>query len=710
MRRTRRHPIARRAALAAFLVVLALAAVAPVAAVDPPRVDRPVTDLVSELSADQQDDLEAAIDRVVREDGVQVFVLLVDSTVPLSVTDFAEETARRNSFGVNDALVVVALADRSDAIWVSDSLPITDAELDEIISGTLEPGLGAGDVTGALIATVIGLGQAGTPEPAPTTGPIPGGGSGGGPAIDIGVEVGTLVGIVFLGIGIVVVLLWLLGRLLAWRETGERTRRTAAVAREANAQLIAADDRIRTAEQEIGFVEAQFGEEASTPFRAAVDEAKRELRAAFAIRQRLDDDKPEAPPEREAMLREIMEASKRANAALDAQAQRIEQLRSLERDAPAILAALPAQVDAAEARLTSTDAALGAMSRYADSAWSAVKGNAVEARKGLTGARDAIARGTAALATDRSTAARHIVIAQRGIAGATALIDAVEHLSATLRDAETGLTAELEAAEGDLRDAQAAMDTEPDIDPKAHAPRLAEVRSALAGARSAARAVPLDPIAAARDASSARKGAAELLAAVRHDAEQARRLEAAVQSSITAAEAEVDRAADFIATRRTGVGRRARTRLMEAERLLDEALARRDADPSAAMELAQRADQLAGEAFTLASMDFARFDTGRGQPASAGSGADIAGAILGGIIGGILSGGGGSRGGWGGSTWGSPGPSRGGGGGWGGFGGGGRGGGGRSAGGSFGGFGGFGGGGGGSIGGGGGGRARGGRW
>jgi hypothetical protein len=327
------------------------------------------------------------------------------------------------------------------------------------------------------------------------------------------------------------------------------------------------------------------------------------------------------------------------------------------------------------------------------------------------GARDAIAKGNAAVAADRPAAARHIVTAQQGIAGASSLIDAVERLATTLREAEAGLPGELNAAARDLADAQAALGSEPDIDGQAYAPRLAQARASLEAARALALATPIDPLAASREVGAARRGAAELLAAVRHDAEQARRFEEAVRASITAAEAEVDRAADFIATRRTGVGRRARTRLMEAERVMDEALARREADPQASMELAKQADKLAGEAYTLAAMDFARWNAGRGGPPSpAGGGGDVAGAILGGIIGGILSGGG--RGGWGGSSWGSPGSPRSGGGGFGGggFGGGGWGGG-RSRGGSFGGgFGGFGGGRGGGIGGGGGGRARGGRW
>jgi uncharacterized membrane protein YgcG len=686
-------------ALVALAVAMAALAgpwiAAPARAVDVPRLDGTITDQVGALT-DRTEEVLAALDTVLDEQGVQVFVLFVSSTDDMTVTDFVDETAKTNSLGADDALVLVAVDDRTDAIWVSDSLSITDEELNEIIGGTLEPALRDGDFANAVIVTAQALGAAASAAVGSTSGPVvpgpiftlppgPAGGSDGGGSGLVG-----LVGIILLGLGIVVVAVWVAGRLAVWRESGERDRRLAGLARDANAQLIAADDRIRTADQETGFVEAEFGEEDAAPFRKAVTEAGAELRAAFAIRQRLDDGDPEDPPTREAMLTEIIERSKRANAALDAQKARLDELRSLERDAPTILAGLPKQLEPVEARLPAADAALAGFATYAPSAWSAVKGNAEEARKALAGAKAALARGTAAATTDRSRAAHEIVVAQRGIAGAAALLDAIDKLSAALSGARAGLGDDLAAAERDLRDARSALD---DADAT---PRSADLQRAsvdLSAARAAANANPLNPLEAARLATAARRSAAEVLTSIRRDAEQAQRFEAAVDSSIAAAQAEVDRAADFIATRRSGVRRRARTRLAEAERTLAGAVAVRPSDPKAALAQAQRADALAEEAYQLAASDFDRWDSGRRGPSD---GSDLGTAILGGIIGGILSGGGRSGGGWGGSPWGSPGPFGGGspggdGGGWGG---------GHSAGGGFGGFG----------GGGGGGHSAGGRW
>lgn len=693
-------PIARRSLLLALVVAVVVAA--PAVAASIPRLTVPVTDQTGVL--DSIDEIEAALDDLLENAGVQLFVLFVDRTDELTATQFVDETARVNSLGADDALLLVAVEDQSDAIWVSDALAITDGEIDEILSGTLEPRLREGDFDQAVIDTARALGLAADDDPI-LPGPVgtpratdPGGGSGGGGSGGSGVGVGEFLGLVFLGLGIVVLATWGVTRLVARRESEERDRQTGRLARDANAQLIATDERIRSADQEAGFVEAEFSADEAAPFRQAVTEARAELKAAFEIRQRLDDAVPEDRPTRELMLREIVERSARAGEILDRQAARIDELRNLERQAPAILAALPAQLDAQAARLPAAESLLTELSRtYAESAWAAVRGNVVEARKGLDGARAAIGRGAdAASGPGGGRAAREIVTAQQGIAGATALLDAIDTAASALQQAEVSVPAELEAAEADLAAARDALPIDPHPDAPDRTAALAEAERALRAARTTAAARPADPLASARDAAAAQRLAAELLATVRSDAEQQARFVAALDGSIAAARAEIDRAADFIGTRRSGVRRTARTRLAEAERLLDEAERLRGSEPKRAMEAARRADKLAGEAYTSASMDFVRWDrTGRG---AAPTGSDVAGVILGGIIGGILSGGGrgGGRGaGWGGSPWGSSGSPPGGG-----FGGSGGWGGGHSRGGGFGGFG----------GGGGGGHSRGGRW
>ena len=176
------------------------------------------------------------------------------------------------------------------------------------------------------------------------------------------------------------------------------------------------------------------------------------------------------------------------------------------------------------------------------------------------------------------------------------------------------------------------------------------------------------------------------------------------------AQGHVSRAIDYITTRRHGVGETARTRAAEAEMRLTEARGLAASNPEGATATANRAVELADEAYRLAASEFEGWNRGGGPVAGPyrpqGADTQIIGAVVGGILGSLISGaarGGGGRGsGWGGSPWGGGGggPSAGG------FGLPGGGGGGRSRGGGFNmpsGGGGFG-------GGGGGGRVRGGRW
>ena len=198
---------------------------------------------------------------------------------------------------------------------------------------------------------------------------------------------------------------------------------------------------------------------------------------------------------------------------------------------------------------------------------------------------------------------------------------------------------------------------------------------------------PRIPLAALSMATEAQRLADEVLAAAREEVAARQRLEAAATASIRTAASAVDRAADFIATRRRGVGRGARTRLAEAERNLADAEALQGTDPAARRPGGRRAERLANEAYRLADDDFNDWDQAGPAGASDGRwrwrrrgrrdpGRDHRRHPVGGGTGG---------GGWGGSPWGGSGGSRGGGfpgwGGGGGFGSGGFGGGGGGGGG-----------------------------
>jgi hypothetical protein len=155
----------------------------------------------------------------------------------------------------------------------------------------------------------------------------------------------------------------------------------------------------------------------------------------------------------------------------------------------------------------------------------------------------------------------------------------------------------------------------------------------------------------AADAIVAQAGAAH--------AQLARRRQVA-GTAVATAQGHVTRAVDYITTRRHGVGEAARTRAAEAEVRLEQARALVDTNPEGATSTANRATQLADEAYRLAAGEFEGWTAGSGPVAGpyrpSGGGDQVIGAVLGGIIGAVLSGaasGGRSQGsGWGGSPWG----------------------------------------------------------
>jgi hypothetical protein len=434
---------------------------------------------------------------------------------------------------------------------------------------------------------------------------------------------------------------------------------------EANRLLLATDDAVRDSEQELGFVEAQFGEADVTTFREAIAVAKEDLRAAFTIRQQLDDATPEDRPTRRRMLGVLVGRCQEAGARLDAETERFEALRAFEREAPGVLAALPAAIDALEARFAAVGTTMARLEEYADASWQAVAANLDEARARTAAARAAVTQGDAAtVAGDGPKTAAAARVGQEAVAQAGAFLDAIERLAAELDQARDRVSAEIADAETDLARARGVAGQAP-ADPEVPA-RLTEAETLLADARRDIDHPRPDVAAAYGKARRANEIADEVLARIRTAAEQRAALAARLDTSIRGAQATVTRASDYVANHRGGVGGEARTRIAEAARHLDAAVASGAADPAAGIEEAETAARLANEALALAQRDYDGWDDpwrgGRGG--RGGGGGDLATAIVGGIIGGMLSGGGGG-GGFrvgGGGGWGGGGRSSGGGG------------------------------------------------
>ncbi|WOX12332.1 hypothetical protein [Streptomyces sp. N50] len=392
--------------------------------------------------------------------------------------------------------------------------------------------------------------------------------------------------------------------------------------RQAGAALVQADDCLRTSREELAFAEARFGAAAVEPFVRALRDAERELSAAFAIRLRYDRGVPE--PKEEAARRQalagIVGRCAEAGRRLDAEAPAFDQLRALEREMNEALGIAETRFRELAARTGSVDATLTDLhARYpapaASTATTTVTGYVEQAKDRLVFATTHLNQGRQAADLGHTgEAVRSLRAAEGAISQADVLLNDIDRLANSLATAAELVPATLTGAESHIARATArttdtaASATGPLHTHLTHAhTTLAAVREELTGDRNHAHDHahshdPLDalrrivqamlPLGGARDGVL---GAAAWLV-TRND---------------------VGSADGFVATHRGAVGVEARTRLAEAELLLN-------TDPASADEPALEARELAEQDVRVHGNPYA----GTADEHTSG----VGGAVLGGIL------------------------------------------------------------------------------
>lgn len=631
---------------AAAGLLLALGGVATAHAEEPPVV--PSSGLVDTTGILDEDRVEQAIDGLAGRSGVHLVVASVADFGGADPQLWTEETARASGALGEDDLVLGIGWDVGALAWsVDQAFPLSDQALDDIAEATLFSGL-RDDPTGAIVAYAGALGDA-----------LVGGGAPGIPgAPDSTGGGGSLAWLwIVLGLAVVGVVVWLIVRAVRRRRGAPAqpgVEGQESLERRAGRMLVQLDDAVRSGEEELGFAQAQFGEAAAVEFQRAIEQAKASLREAFTIQQRLDDAYPEPADEARAMVLRIIEIAQAAGSALDAQSAAFDDLRELEQRLPAAIPQLDADRAAAAARLPEAQAALAELeARYAEAAIAPVKGNLAQASTLLefVDARRSAAQHAVA-AGDAGEAALAVHDAQASLAQVSTLLGAVGETADALADA----SAKLETAVAELRtDLEAAERLEPD---PAVAGRLPQAVATARGALEAAD--PRSPAESIARIGQANAALDEVYAAVQGRQAALDRARTQVDATIAAARSAVANAMQFVRTRRGGVGSSARTRVDQADAALQQAMALAASDPVQAIQQAQRAQQLANDAYAYAQQDVDDFQGGWSS-GGGGGGIDF-GSVLGGILGGMI--GGGMRSGGGGGWSSGGGIFRGGGGGW----------------------------------------------
>jgi hypothetical protein len=586
----------------------------------------------------------AALDELRAKANIGLFVVLIDSFDGTPVKDWAQSAFQMSNLGNRDMLWVIAPSENRQGYYVSN-FPISQATIDGVLQGPLATGK-AGDWSGAIVAAANGLADA-----------VGSGGTSSGAGSSSG-SLAWLWLVLILAIG-VIGFLWL--RASKRRKAAEADAKKNAgpppepyeqlSARSVTA-LIQTDNAVQSSDSELQLAEAEFGEQATAEFRAAHDAAKSKLTKAFQLRQEIDDEIPESEDTRRGWMAQIIDLCNQAMNGLTAHTDKFGQLRNLASRLPSVLAALPGQIDAQAARLPQAAATLQRLSgAYSPAALATVSGNPDQANERLEYARTALAEATKHTGdTDHGAAVLAARSAQEAVQQAGTLLDAINRIDTDLGAAATKLAAERDAVVQELAAVSATLKqgsaggSQDDI---LH--RLAAIQATVNASKTADAA--RDPLTALKALNDADHALDDILADTRTAQQREARARAALDNELTAAASTISAVDDFISTRRGAVASTARTRLAEAQRHLAAARSLAGTDAKQALAEAQRATELARQAYDEAQNDMNDWTGGGyGRRSSMGG---VAGGILGGIvIGSLLGGGRGYGGGWGGGGFG----------------------------------------------------------
>ncbi|KAA9158676.1 TPM domain-containing protein [Microbacterium lushaniae] len=614
-------------------------AIAPAAHATPPVTLESgyVLDEAGVLSGAEVRAADERLDELFDETGLDLWVVFVDEfTDPDSPEDWANTAAVVNGLGPTQYLLAVAVDGRQ--YYISGDLeigPITGDQLSAIEQQRVRPALGDEDWSGAIDAAADGFEDAAA------------GGTGGVPGADASDGGGmnwSLILVVLLLVAVfAIALIW-----LAVRRKRAATGPNAPAAkmsleeltRRSGSALVAADEAVKTSEQELGFARAQFGDDAVAEFETVLAQAKADLDRAFTLQQQLDDATPDTEEQIRAWRGEILTLTAAAEEALDAKADAFDALRDLEANAPAELARTQQERTAVAAAISTAEAQLAALhAEYADDALTTVADNPAQARERIAFADAQLTAAQSALAAGRGgEAAVGIRAAQEAVAQARLLEDAVTRVGTDLAAAGTRAGELIREVENDITAASALPDPEGRI-----AAAVAAAREQLTRGRQALSSGGRRPLEALAGLDAANAALDAVIAEGRDAAERQRRAALQLDEALLQARAQVSAAEDFIGARRGAVGAEARTRLSEASTSLHRAEQLRAADPAAALAAAQRSAQLAAAASRSAQNDVGAFDGGYGGGRGS-SGDGMMGAMIGGIVlNSLLSGGGGGR-------------------------------------------------------------------
>jgi hypothetical protein len=340
---------------------------------------------------------------------------------------------------------------------------------------------------------------------------------------------------------------------------------TEQLSNDANALLVAADDSLKTSEQEMTFAMAQYGPVATAEFATALEASRVDVAAAFHLRQLLDDDVPDDEPTTRSWYIEIIQRCRAADERLDAHVEAFDKLRDLEANVETLIPGLGARRDADKIRVPQSAATYAQLhQRFAPAAILAVSNSGQQISERLDFADRTLRQAEEAVTADnRPLAALAVRAVEEALGQVEMIFDAVDRLAGDLDAAMASVSSALAAVEADVASGQAALDAASRGAVGAASAGTVDLAAAVAGAAQVTQAVRgemaaalPDPFAALRRLEQVDVRLSAALANIRDAAGRAERARVMLETAIPAARAEIAAVTNFITTRRGAVGPR----------------------------------------------------------------------------------------------------------------------------------------------------------
>ncbi len=304
-------------------------------------------------------------------------------------------------------------------------------------------------------------------------------------------------------------------------------------------------------------------------------------------------------------IKEATEYVSRAGTQVQQAAQATEELPLRKQEAETAVPQLASRISQVSAKVEQGQVLFEELSRsYAETSWVSIRGNGTEAENRVTWAEGVLEDARLAVSMEQQEWHKALELVNRGngwLTEAESLVAAISELDASLVTARRDAPAEITAARADIQKAWEYIARYDDDIRESLEEDLRTAEGLVAAAEEEMKQAKPDYLRVFKLAREANDNADHILAQARDDREAAVRLRARAASAMRDAEAEVAMVERYIQVRHPFVRDAARNRLTDATEALRQA--RVTAEAGAQLELAQRAESAARDAYAMAQRD-----------------------------------------------------------------------------------------------------------